>query len=129
MFLISMQHIQYDKQLKLKVIFGMSTTSLSLPNTSKSNKTRKFKWVPRCKYLGTRWNKVANICVYYTFPPDEKQTSVDFYFFCQCSNKGQMWKSILCTNISSIKKNLCFFNDYSKVPLWLVQYLLMCWPT
>lgn len=104
MFLISMQHIQYDKQLKLKLIFGMSTTSLSLPNTSKSNKTRKFKWVPRCNYLGTRSNKVENICVYYTFPPDEKQIIVDFLFFCQCSSKGQMWKSILCTNISSIKK-------------------------
>lgn len=90
-----MQHIQYDKQLKLKVIFGMSTTSLSLPNTSKSNKTRKFKWVPRCKYLGTRSNKVANICVYYTFPPDEKQTSADFYFFVNAVVKGK------CGNPSS----------------------------
>lgn len=67
----------------------MSTTSLSLPNTSNSNTTRKFKWVPRCKYLGTRSNKVTNICVYYTILPDEKQTGVDIYFFVNAIVKGK----------------------------------------
>lgn len=121
-----MQHIQYDKQLKLKVIFGMSTTSLLLPNTSKSNKTRKFKWVPRCKYLGTRSNKVANICVYYTFPPDEKQTSADFYFFVNAVVKGKCGNPSSAQILLALKKNQCFFDHYTKAPLRLVQYLLMC---
>lgn len=53
-----MQHIQYDKQLKLKLIFGMSTTSLSQPNTSKPKKQENLNGFQDVNILGqgqTRW--------------------------------------------------------------------------
>lgn len=89
----------------------MSTTSLSLPNTSKSNTTRKFKWVPTCKYLGTRSNKVANICVYYTIPPDGKQTGVDIYFFVNAILKGKCGNPSYTQIFLALKKNQCFLES------------------
>lgn len=84
----------------------MSITSLSLPNTSKSNTTRQFKWVPRCKYRRTRSNKVANICVYYTILPDEKQTGVDIYFFVNAIVKGKCGNPTYIQIFLALKKSM-----------------------